>query len=166
MKHFRSWPWGRPLAWRARTGGADYYLQVSPDCLVGLLFAPPRSVSQSDGVGPQNSPRPPRQQVLRTEYENRSIWLPQSPQRQATLRSSERTEDVREPRDENAAATAKADYLRANLSPASGPMETPCLVWRGSSIRGYGSIGYKSHNYRVHRLAYRIANGPYLQVCK
>jgi hypothetical protein len=67
---------------------------------------------------------------------------------------------MREPRDENAAATAKADYLRANLSPASGPMETPCLVWRGSSIRGYGSIGYKSHNYRVHRLAYRIANGP------
>ena len=69
-------------------------------------------------------------------------------------------EDDARTRDENAAATAKADYLRANLSPAAGPMETPCLVWRGSSIRGHGSIGHKNHNYRVHRLAYLIANGP------
>jgi hypothetical protein len=67
---------------------------------------------------------------------------------------------MREPRDENAAAKGKADYLRADLSPAAGPLETPCLVWRGSSVRRYGSIWYKRHNYLIHRLAYIIANGP------
>jgi HNH endonuclease len=67
---------------------------------------------------------------------------------------------MREPRDENAAAKGKADYLRADLSPAAGPLETPCLVWRGSSRGGYGDIWYKRRNYRVHRLAYIIANGP------
>ena len=77
-----------------------------------------------------------------------------------TVEQREERRTMREPRDENAAAMAKADYLRANLSPAAGPMETPCLVWRGSSIRGHGSIGHKNHNYRVHRLAYLIANGP------
>ena len=67
---------------------------------------------------------------------------------------------MREPRGENTAATARADYLRANLSPAAGPLETPCLVWQGSCRGGYGDIWYKRRNYRVHRLAYIIANGP------
>jgi HNH endonuclease len=97
-------------------------------------------------------------EVLRAIYENDQYGFLNRHKGTAGQREERRT--MREPRDENAAATARADYLRANLSPAAGPLETPCLVWRGSSKGGYGDIWHKRRNYRVHRLAYVIANGP------
>ena len=39
--------------------------------------------------------------------------------------------------------------------------EAGCRIWMGyCGVQGYGVIGYKGKNHRVHRLAWMLVHGP------
>lgn len=49
----------------------------------------------------------------------------------------------------------------ARLAPQDCGYETPCLVWTGTiAATGYGVVGFKGRQHKVHRLIYEAVNGP------
>ena len=50
--------------------------------------------------------------------------------------------------------------LRARLREEPGPLNTPCHVWTGCVVAGYGQISLNGYPAKAHRVAYELWVGP------